>query len=251
MTLDDYRTRYDGLTIDRDEAGVLTVRMHTRGGEALWGIAMNGLHRELGEVFADIARDDENRVVILTGTGDSFIAAMDDKNGPPETTPGAIWDRVHREGMALLDNLLRIPVPTIAAVNGPATIHAEIPLLCDIVLASHTAEFADLAHVQSGSVPGDGVHTIWPMLLGPNRGRYFLLTGQRIPAAEALQLGLVGEVLPPEHLLTRAQHHAARLAALPYPMLRHTRRLLVTELRKRLDAELSNGLGLEGLALLA
>lgn len=251
MTLDDYRTRYDGLTIDRDEAGVLTVTIHTRGGEALWGIAMNGLHRELGEVFADIGRDEENRVVILTGTGNTFIAGMDDQSGPPETTPGAIWDRVHREGMALLDNLLRIPVPTIAAVNGPATIHAEIPLLCDIVLASETAEFADLAHVSGGSVPGDGVHTIWPMLLGPNRGRYFLLTGQRIPAVEALQLGLVGEVLPREDLLTRAQQHAARLAALPYPMLRHTRRLLVTELRKRLDAELSNGLGLEGLALLA
>lgn len=249
MDLRDYQNKYDCLKIERQD-GVLTVTMHTRGGDALWGIMRNSLHCELGEAFADIARDESNRVVVLTATGDTFVASMDTNMQPPESSAVAFWQRIYREGVALIENLLRVPVPMIAAVNGPALIHAEIALLCDIVLASDNAEFADIAHVPGGVVPGDGVHTIWPMLLGPNRGRYFLLTGQRIGAREALDLGLVGEVLPRADLLPRAIEHAERLAALSPTMLRHTRRLLVAHLRKRIDEELSHGLGLESLAVL-
>jgi enoyl-CoA hydratase/carnithine racemase len=60
--------------------------------------------------------------------------------------------------------------------------------LCDIVIASDTATFQDDPHFLNGIVPGDGVHIIWPLLLGPNRGRYFLLTGQKLSAQEALSL---------------------------------------------------------------
>jgi enoyl-CoA hydratase/carnithine racemase len=138
----------------------------------------------------------------------------------------------------------------IAAVKGPATIHAELAVLSDIVLAAEHAEFADLAHGPTGVVPGDGVHTVWPMLLGPNRGRYFLLTGQRLSAQEALRLGVVGEVLPAEQLMPRARQLAAQLASLPVRMLRYTRMLLVRDLRKRLRDELEVGLALEALAMI-
>jgi enoyl-CoA hydratase/carnithine racemase len=161
-----------------------------------------------------------------------------------------MWMRIHREALDLLNNLLAIPVPMIAAVNGPALIHAELAVLCDIVLAADTAEFADLAHVPGGAVPGDGVHTVWPMLLGPNRGRYFLMTGERIGAAEAKVLGVVGEVLPPDALMARAREHGERLAALPATMLRHTRTLLTREIRRRLMDELPSGLAHEGLTML-
>jgi enoyl-CoA hydratase/carnithine racemase len=122
---------------------------------------------------------------------------MDRQERAHEPTMSAMWEHIYDEGVALLENLLAIPVPVIAAVNGPALIHAEIAVLSDIVLAAEHAEFADLAHVPGGPVPGDGVQTLWPMLLGPNRGRYFLLTGQRISAQEALRLSVVGEVLEP------------------------------------------------------
>jgi enoyl-CoA hydratase/carnithine racemase len=158
-----------------------------------------------------------------------------------------MWERVHAEGLALLEHLLAIPVPVIAAVNGPALIHAEIAVLSDIVLAAEHAEFADLAHIPAGTVPGDGVHTVWPMLLGPNRGRYFLLTGQRLSAQEALRLGVVSEVLPAEQLLSRARTLAAQLAALPTRVLRHTRTVLVHHLRRRMQEELSLGLAVEAL----
>jgi len=249
MDFEEYRTRYETVKLDRD-AGVLTMTLHSQGSEARWGIGPTSLHRELGAVFADIARDEENRIVIITGTGADFMAQLDLATFDPAADRAQMWDRLHREGTELLENLLRVPVPMIAAVNGPALIHAEVPLLCDIVLASEDAEFADLAHIPGGVVPGDGVQTIWPMLLGPNRGRYFLLTGQRIGAREALSLGMVGEVVDRGLLLARAHEHAIRLAGLPLPVLRHTRRLLVADIRKRLEAELSHGLALEALATL-
>lgn len=251
MTLDDYKDRYSGIRFARED-GVLTMTLHTKGGPALWGSAPHSLHAELGNAFLDLSRDLDNRVVVITGTGDSFIAGFDRENGNyPEASLVEMWPRIYREGVALLQNLLAIPVPVIAAVNGPALIHAEIAVLSDIVLAASHTEFADLAHVPSGgAVPGDGVHTVWPMLLGPNRGRYFLLTGERIGAEEAKRIGVVGEVLPPGDLLPRAHELAAQLAKLPVPMLRYTRTILVKELRRRMHDELESGLAHEALATL-
>jgi enoyl-CoA hydratase/carnithine racemase len=175
---------------------------------------------------------------------------MDPQERAPEPNRAEMWDRIYAEGVALLENLLAIPVPVIAAVNGPALIHAELAVLSDIVLAAEHAEFADLAHGPTGVVPGDGVQTVWPMLLGPNRGRYFLLTGQRLNAQEALRLGVVGEVLSVEALMPRARELAQRLAALPRRMLKHTRTLLVRDLRRRLRDEIDLGLAVEALATL-
>ncbi len=250
MQFSEYQNRYQTIRLARSTSGVLELVMHTRGGEAKWGTSTRSLHAELGQCFADIARDRENKVVILTGTGDVFCTEMDREEGPHEPSLAAMWERIYEEGLALLDNLLAIPVPVIGAVNGPATIHAEIPVLSDIVLAATHAEFADSSHAVNGVVPGDGVHTVWPMLLGPNRGRYFLLTGERIDAEEAKRLGVVAEVLPADQLMPRAREHAERLAAFPTRMLRHTRTVLVRNLRRRLADELGSGLGAEALAML-
>lgn len=250
MQFQDYATRYNTIHLARHE-GVLELAIHTRGGPALWGTSLKSLHAELGDAFLDIARDRENKVIIFTGTGDSFIAGMDREERAHETSLAAMWPRIYDEGIALLQNLLALPVPVIAAVNGPALYHAELAVLSDIVLASDTAEFADLAHVASGgAIPGDGVNTVWPMLLGPNRGRYFLLTGERIDAVEAKRLGVVAEVLAPEALLPRARELAAGLAKLSTPLLRYTRSVLVKDLRRRMADELSGALAHEALATL-
>jgi len=249
VILSDYAARYEKIRFERAD-GVLEVTLHTRGGEAVWGAGERSLHNELGHAFVDMARDAENKVVLLTGTGRTFIAAMDAQERAPEPGRAEMWDRIYAEGVALLENLLAIPVPVIAAVNGPALIHAELAVLSDIVLAAEHAEFADLAHGPTGVVPGDGVQTVWPMLLGPNRGRYFLLTGQRLSAQEALRLGVVGEVLAADQLMPRARELARRLAALPRRMLRHTRTILVRDLRRRLRDEIDLGLAVEALATL-
>ncbi|MCK9542358.1 MAG: enoyl-CoA hydratase/isomerase family protein [Novosphingobium sp.] len=251
MKFEDYRDRYQTIRLTRGGDGVLELVMHTRGGEALWGTSLTSLHAELGECFADMARDPENKVVIMTGTGDNFVVGFDAEESAPEGDDrAAVWRRIHVEGMALLNNLLAIPVPVIAAVNGPAHIHAELLVLGDIVLAADHAEFADLAHVPNGVVPGDGVQTVWQELLGPNRGRYFLLTGERIDAREAQRLGIVGEVLPRDGLMDRARELARQLAANPHWTLRQMKSVLVRRLRRRVAEDLDHGLAVEALATL-
>ena len=157
---------------------------------------------------------------------------------------------VPREGRALLMNLLNIEVPVIAAINGPAWRHGEIPLRSDIVLASDTAAFQDSAHFMSGMVPRDGMHIVMPMLMGMNRGRYFLLTGQTLSAQEAKDLGLVAQILPPGKVLARAWELAEDLTKKPTLLLRYTRLMFVEYIRKRMQDLLGYGLVMEGLALM-
>jgi len=150
----------------------------------------------------------------------------------------------------LLMNLMDLEVPIVSAVNGPAWRHSEMPLLADIVLAADTAAFQDSAHFPGGLVPGDGVHVVYPMLLGVNRARYFLLTGQVIHAAQAKELGLVAEVLPPDQVLPRAWELARMIAARPEVLVRHTRAILVESIKRQLQEYLPLGLYNECLGLM-
>jgi enoyl-CoA hydratase/carnithine racemase len=245
-----YRTRFKTVDVTLDELGILTLRLHSRGESMRWTRLP---HRELPELFAAIAGDLDVNVVIITGTGSAFIEldAAFEEGVAKGTASAAVMDEGAWEGVRLLENLLAIDVPIIAAVNGPVDVHAEIALLSDIVLCTEDTFFQDQAHVPSGLVPGDGVQIIFPMLLGPNRGRYFLLTGQKIWADEAKSLGLVGEVLSAEDLMPRAQAHAERLAAGNPVVMRNTRRVLVRALRQAIVNELQAGLGLEAVASLS
>lgn len=231
---------YTAISIERFE-GITEVRFHTDGGPLVWSATA---HREAGEAFAEVAAERSTKVVIVTGTGADFCADIDRASFAGRKT----WEPIWWEGKRMLKNLLDIDVPVIGAVNGPALVHAEIPLLADIVIAADTATLADKAHVSSGSVPGDGVHLVWPYLLGPRRAKYFLLTNQEISAAEALQLGVVNEVLPPDEVRARAHALAGELAAKPLPFLRYTREALNVFERQHLLAGLSHGLALEGVS---
>src|ERR1700726_71337 len=244
---DDYATKYSCIHMRR-ENGILEMRFHTDEGPLRWGL---GPHGELPDAFADVARDRDNRVVILTGTGDEW-SGVRATPGQSAISPGLTanaFDRVHWEGRALLMNLLNIEVPVISAINGPAWRHGEIPLLSDIVLAADTAQFQDSAHFMSDVVPGDGMHIVYPLLLGMNRGRYFLMTGQTLDAAEALRLGLVAEVLPPDKLMARAWELAEDLTRKPTLLLRYTRLLFTEYLRRQMHDLLGYGLAMESLAL--
>ncbi|MFO1027456.1 MAG: enoyl-CoA hydratase/isomerase family protein [Acetobacteraceae bacterium] len=243
-----YANKYSTIRMERRN-GILQLTFHTDGGPLRWGMVPHG---EFPDAFADIARDRENRVVIMTGTGDEFSGVRADPKTTSIPTRPTIEtiDRIHWEGRALLMNLLSIEVPVIAAINGPAWRHSEIPLLSDIVLASETAAFQDSAHFMSNMVPGDGMHIVYPMLIGFNRARYFLLTGQTLSAQEAKNLGLVAEVLPQDKVLARAWELAEDLTKKPTLLLRYTRLMFAEYIRKRLQDLLGYGLAMEGLALM-
>jgi enoyl-CoA hydratase/carnithine racemase len=243
MKFAEYSHRYQTVKMERQD-GILLLTLHTNDGPLEWGALP---HAELPAAFHDVGSDLDNRVIILTGTGDAF-------SGPRPAAAARQgrstrdWDRIIREGKALLANLLSIEAPMIGAINGPALRHSELPLLCDIVLASDNATLEDAGHFDSGFVPGDGVNIVYPILLGLNRARYFLLTSQSLSAREALNLGLVNEVLPRERLLERAFEHARRLAGHPDLHLRHTRLVLTEYLKRQLQTYLGHSLALEALA---
>ena len=117
------------------------------------------------------------------------------------------------------------------------------------MLAADTAQFQDSAHFPSDVVPGDGMHIVYPLLLGWNRGRYFLLTGQVLDAEKALELGLVSELLPRPELLPRAWALAEQLAQRPSLLARYTRVLFTQPLKRQLIEYLGYGLALEGLSV--
>ncbi len=241
-SLDQYSGNYDNIRFERRD-GILQMTFHTNGGPLQWS---GGPHEEFPRAFADVGSDRENRVIIVTGTGDTFSGPQGTAAGAPKRAPRE-WDRTYWEGKKLLGNLLDIEVPMIAAVNGPALRHSEIPLLCDIVLASESAAFQDSGHFMSNLVPGDGVHIVYPMLLGANRGRYFLLTGQSIGAQEALSLGLVSEVHSPDALLPRAWELASQVAEKSDLVLRYTRVATTQYIKRLMQDLLGYGLALEGM----
>ena len=241
-SLDKYENKYEIAKFARDEAGVLEVTLQTDGSDFVWGLVA---HEQMPYLLEEIGRDPENKVIILTGAGETFIH-YEDLGGV--TIDPEIWAKVHFDAKRLLMAHLDIEVPMIAAINGPASVHAELGLMCDIVLASDTATFRDAPHFPSGLVPGDGVHVIWQMLLGPNRGRYFLLTGEELDAQQALALDVVSEVLPKADLLPRARELASMILERPPMTVRYTRTALVQQMKKVMLDNLGHGLLLEGLA---
>lgn len=243
-TFADYATRYETIAMERTD-GVLVLTFHSGGGPLEWGRAP---HDEFGHAFADIARDPENRVIIMAGTGDLWCGNTATA-GSFGRKSAAQWDHTFREGMRLTWNLLDLDAIVISCVNGPATRHPEIPLLADIVLACPEATFQDSAHFTNRMTPGDGVHFVFPLLLGFNRARYFLLTGQSLTARELHDIGVVHEIMPRERLLDRAHELADDLRRQNPLVLHHTRRLLMHDLKRTAHDLLGYGLALEGLGV--
>jgi enoyl-CoA hydratase/carnithine racemase len=247
--LSGYAGKYESIRMERRD-GILQVTLHTGGGPLQWGL---GPHRELPLAFHDIGNDHDNKVVIFTGTGAEFSGPRVAASAHPlfPTRPSVdVVERLLTEGKQLLLNFLDIGVPIISAVNGPAWRHSELPLLADIVLAADTAQFQDSAHFTGGLVPGDGMHVVYPLLLGANRARYFLLTGQTLSARQAQELGLVAEVLPPERLLPRAWELAEDIARRPKSLVRATRSVLTEHIKRHTQDLLGFGLYAEMLALM-
>ena len=249
---DDYVNKYTEIKLERRN-GILQMTLHTKGEPVRWGPTIQA---ELVDAFTQIGADRGNRIIILTGAGNEFSG--------PRAEPGYsfyrevshhltanLLDTIHWNAHRLMTRMLDIEVPMIGVVNGPAMRHSEIPLMCDIVIASDDATFEDTAHFKLASqTPGDGIGIVYTMLLGLNRARYFMLTGQVIGAKEAKELGLVAEVMSREQLLPRAWELAGQLAEKNDLLLRYTRVTLIQPLKKWIEQEVMYHLALESLAKL-
>lgn len=244
-SFESYATSFEHIHLSRKD-GILEVRVHSNGGPLRWGFKP---HSELSRAFREIARDRENLVMILTGTGDEFSGprASEGVEHGFHSMRAAHWDELHGDGMELMDGLLSIQALVIGAVNGPALRHCELALLSDIVLATDTAEFQDSGHFPNNLTPGDGINVLTAMAMGITRSRYFHLTGQSLTAQRAMDFGLVNEVVPKAALMERAYELARLLSKQKPNVIRHTRLLFAHELRKKMLEFVGYGLALEGM----
>ena len=208
---------YSTLSFDLDRH-VLTLRMARP--EAM--NAVNAvMHEELSRVFAQIAASAEVHAVVLTGEGRAFCAGGD-LDWFRSITPAQL-DALFREGRRIVIDLLELPQPIIAAVNGHAAgLGCTLALLCDWVVMADSARISD-PHVRVGVAAGDGGAGIWPLLVGPARAKQYLMTGDAVVAAEAERIGLVNQVVPADQVLTAAAAVARRMADGPRQAIQATK----------------------------
>ena len=200
---------YETMNIDRRDNGIVVVSLNRP--ERM--NAVNGtMHRELASFSQDFADDRSLRVLVLTGEGRAFCAGGDFGPGDGITDPEGAALMV--EARRIVDHILECEKPMVSAVNGYAMgLGATVALLCDVVVTSPSTVIAD-THVKMGIGAGDGGQLIWPFLMGVNRAKYFLMTGERIRGKEALELGLANfYVEEDEQLLPKAMEIAEQLAA--------------------------------------
>lgn len=199
------------------------------------------LHWALANVWRQLAADLEAKVVILTGAGRAFSAGGDLDWITSFLEDPVARDESIREGAQIIEEILRFPLPVIAAVNGPAIgLGCSISLLSDVVLISEKAYLCD-PHVSVGLVAGDGGAAFWPLLTPILRSREFLYTGDRIPAATAVELGLATRTTPPDELMHEARHLAERFAAQSAAALRGTKRVVNLHLAQALSGAMRAG----------
>jgi enoyl-CoA hydratase/carnithine racemase len=201
--------------------------------------------REWAQALEQARSDPEVRAVVVTGAGRGFCAGADlrgesallsAEGRPPSPAERRNWlrDTVHvvPRAAALLDK------PYVAAVNGPAVgAGMDMASMCDIRIASETARFS-MAYVKMGLIPGDGGCYYLPRIVGVAKALELIWTGDFIDAEEALRLGYVSRVVPPDSLMLTAMEFARRLAEGPAVAIQLAKRLVY----RGLDATLSEAL---------
>ena len=239
-----YFNAYSTLRLSRTPLGVVTLRFHTDDGPAAFSGPMQ---REWPQALYEISEDPDNRVLVITGTGDRFMTDIDQQSLGDLTKP-AVWEGIFSRGRQGMQRLVDLEMPLIAAVNGPVSIHSEWAMACDIVIAANTTVFSDYSHPAFGTVPGDGVALVWEEVLGLNRSRHLTLTGGSFTAQQALDWGVVAEVKPLEHVVPRAQELAEQLAVKSALLTRFLAVTVRHRLSRRVAEAVPLTLGLEGLA---
>jgi enoyl-CoA hydratase/carnithine racemase len=241
---EEYSERFkDFYRMSRREDGVLLVEAHTNGGPIQLSVEN---HRSLGQMLKTVGADPENEILILTGSGDEFMMGSDPEGFALEEADMEYWayEYAYKDGRINVSALVNdLEIPTIGLMNGPG-FHSEIVLMCDITLAAAGATIFDL-HYDIGSVPADGIHNAFQELLGVKRAAYALLTGEAISAEQALEWGMVNEVVPRDQLISRAYQIAGHIMTQPRMVRRLTTQIVRRPWKQRIVSDLDGGFGIQ------
>jgi enoyl-CoA hydratase/carnithine racemase len=174
------------------------------------------MHHLLLDALLEIRGNRDVRAVVLKGEGRAFSAGGDLNEIIRLQEDYERRARMCDIGVRLIEAIIDSPVPIVVALHGDAIgLGASIALACDIIVASKNARLAD-THVKVGLVAGDGGCLTWPMSMGFNRAKRYLLTGKLLPAEKAFEFGLVSDLVETsEEALPAAQAIAEEIAGLP------------------------------------
>lgn len=188
--------------------------------------ANHELHQGLAELFPQIDADEDARAAVLTGNGRAFSAGGDFRYIDEMTKDPALRAVSLAHARQIVTGMIRCRVPIVAAVNGPAVgLGCSLVALSDIAFMADSAHLAD-PHVLMGLVAADGGPITWPLLTSLMLAKEYALTGDRIPAKRAAEMGLVNHVVPADDVMPRALECARRIAALPRQAIEDTKRVV-------------------------
>lgn len=206
------------------------------------------MHEELAEVFVFAAADSESDVIVLTGAGKAFSAGGNlDHIANNAANPELFIEEV-RLARRIVFAMLDLDKPLVCRMNGHAVgLGATLALLCDVVFAVEGAKIGD-PHVALGLVAGDGGAVIWPQLVGLARAKEYLLTGELLTAARAVDIGLINHCLPSDQLDSEVEDFCDKLLAGATQAIRWTKVLLNMELKRVASAVMDAGLAYEALS---
>lgn len=184
------------------------------------------MHTGMQEIWNYLALDRSVRAIVLTGAGRAFSAGGDIPNFIRSYESPIHRRESMRGAQRLLNNMLDCPKPMISAVNGPAIgLGCSIAISCDIVFMNESTFMAD-PHVDIALVAGDGGAVQWPLFMSILKAKYYLLTGDRIPAKECVEIGLANFAVPAAELLEKAVALGHRLAEKPQQAIEETKRAI-------------------------
>jgi enoyl-CoA hydratase len=220
--------QFPSLELDRPSAAILRLTLRKAGKLNAVGA---DLHRELADVWPELARDPSIRAVIVRGADGAFSAG-----GDLDLVEGIASDyetrrRVFHEARNLVYNIIDCPIPIVSAITGPAVgAGLAIALLADISIATPDARIID-GHTRLGVAAGDHAAIVWPLLCGMAKAKYHLLLCEPLDGIEAERIGLVSLCVPTEELDERALAVAERLACGSRAAISHTKLALNNWLR--------------------
>lgn len=203
------------------------------------------LHRGLAALFPQIDADADARAVVLTGNGRAFSAGGDFSYLDELARDPELRRQTLAHGRQIVTGMVACRVPIVAAVNGPAVgLGCSLVALSDIVFMAESAHLAD-PHVLVGLVAADGGPVTWPLLTSLQLAKEYALTGDRIPARRAAEIGLVNHVCADEDVLVDALACAQKIARLPRQAVEDTKRVLNIHLERAVLAALDFALAAE------